>query len=122
VFSCNFNSVTSIGYRAFSGCTSLTSVNIPNGVTNIRDAIFQDCASLTSVTIPASVTSVGGLAFNGCTSLTSVTFQGTIPSGGIGNYALPGNLRERYLEDGSVPGTYTRARGSEEWQRQAQGA
>ena len=45
-------SVTSIGYEAFSSCTGLTSVTIPNSVTSIGDWAFYGCSSLTSVTIP----------------------------------------------------------------------
>ena len=65
--------VTEIGSYAFSGCTGLTSITIPESVTNIGDAAFKGCTSLTSVTIPELVTSIGQDAFSGCTSLTSVT-------------------------------------------------
>ena len=60
------NSVTSIGYSAFSNCTDLTSITIPNSVTSIGDDAFHGCEGLTSVTIPNSVTSIGDGAFNGC--------------------------------------------------------
>ena len=64
--------VTSIGYMAFAGCTSLTSITIPDGVTSIDRAAFWDCASLTSIKIPDSVTSIGGRAFWDCASLTTI--------------------------------------------------
>ena len=76
-------SVTSIGRYAFSYCTSLTSVTIPDSVTSIGDWAFDGCTSLTSVTIPDSVTSIGGLVFCDCTSLTSVTIPDGVTSIGI---------------------------------------
>jgi len=60
------NSVTSIGSRAFAGCTGLTSLTIPNSVTSIGVYAFEGCTGLTSLTIPNSVTSIGANAFNGC--------------------------------------------------------
>ena len=58
-------SVKSIGSGAFSSCSALTSINIPEGVTNIESYTFEDCSSLTSITIPNSVTRIEYRAFNG---------------------------------------------------------
>ncbi len=81
-------SVTNIGSSAFSGCSGLTSVTIPNSVTSIGDYAFSRCSGLTSVTIPNSVTSIGNYAFNSCSGLTSVTIGSGVTS--IGNYAFYG--------------------------------
>ena len=80
------NSVTSIESSAFSGCSSLTSVTLPNSVTSIVDWAFAGCTSLTSITIPNSVTSIGWYTFHDCTSLTSITIPNSVRS--IGNHAF----------------------------------
>ncbi len=72
--------VTSIGFEAFSYCSQLTSVNIPNSVTSIGESAFFSCRSLKSVTIPNSVTSIGVETFAHCTQLTSVNISNSVTS------------------------------------------
>ena len=99
------NSVTSIGYAAFYGCSGFTSVTIPNSVTRIGNNAFSGCSGLTSITIPNSVTSIGGHVFYGCSGLTSVTIPNSVTS--IGDNAFNGcsKLENVYCCAESVPST-----------------
>ena len=45
------NSVTSIGYYAFDGCSGLASITIPSSVTSIGDGAFAGCDGLTSIVV-----------------------------------------------------------------------
>ena len=67
-----------IGDYAFSFCSSLTSINIPNSVTNIGDWAFNFCSSLISVNISNSVTNIGNGAFSWCDSLTKIIIPRSI--------------------------------------------
>ena len=67
--------VTSIGEYAFSDCSNLTSITIPEGVTHIGYEAFQNCSSLTKLIMPESVTDIDGnvkgssYAFENCDGL-----------------------------------------------------
>jgi hypothetical protein len=76
--------VTAIGYTAFYGCTSLTSVDFPE-VTDIGSYAFRGCTSLTTVSFPKA-TSTGNNAFSGCTSLKSAAFPKATTIAGDGNF------------------------------------
>lgn len=72
------NGLTAIGNKAFYGCTGLTSVKIPNSVTSIKEGAFWGCTGLMSVTIPEGVASIGKGAFAACTGLTSVNIPHSV--------------------------------------------
>ena len=73
-------SVTKIGDNAFSYCSGLTSVTIPNSVTTIGSSAFAGCTGLTSVTIPNSITSIGNYTFSNCSSLASIEIPNSVTS------------------------------------------
>ena len=82
------DSVTKIGEGAFSGCSSLTNIAIPNSVKEIGDSAFLGCSSLSNITIPDSVTKIGDSLFSDCSSLANVIISNSITE--IGNWAFGG--------------------------------
>ncbi len=66
------NSIKTIDNYAFINCTSLTNITLMNGVATIGDQAFRNCSSLTSITIPESVTTIGSSTFEDCNSLASI--------------------------------------------------
>jgi hypothetical protein len=81
--------VTDIGGfqgAAFQGCSKLERIDIPDTITNIGQKSFQDCNSLRQATIPSKVTRIPFGLFWRCGSLASVTLPDGITS--IGNYAF----------------------------------
>ena len=94
------NSVTKIAYYAFFNCSALTSVTIPNSVTKIDDRAFSGCSALTSVTIPNSVTKIADSAFAGCRSLKNFTFGSGLQS--IGQEAFFGCINITQISSEAV--------------------
>ena len=85
------NSVISIGNYAFSSCSTLTGIEIPNSISSIGDFSFFNCSDLVGVEIPNSVISIGNNAFSGCSSLTSIEIPNSVTSiGDYGFYACSG--------------------------------
>ena len=78
--------ITDIGKSTFNGCSSLTELTLPDSVTAIGENAFASCSGLTSIVIPEGVTSIGRIAFYNCTGLTNVTIPGSVIS--IGEWAF----------------------------------
>ena len=69
--------VNAIMPYAFSGCTNLVSVTLPNTITSIGEGTFFNCTGLLSVIIPNTVAFIGKNAFYGCKNLTGVSIPKT---------------------------------------------
>ena len=69
------SSVKEIGLWAFSGCTSLSTVDL-GSVEKLSDRSFEDCTALTSIKIPKTLTiDASGAPFLGCTNLTKIELE-----------------------------------------------
>lgn len=85
----NSINITTISDSAFSRCSNLANIVIPDSITAIGDSAFDACSNLTSITIPDSVISIGNLAFYNCRSLTNITIGIKVAS--IGSFAFYGS-------------------------------
>ena len=81
-------SITEIGGSAFKGCSGLTNITLPSSITKIGYHAFYDCSGLTSLNLPDGITSIGDNAFEGCSGLTSLNLPAGITR--ISGYAFYG--------------------------------
>ncbi len=67
-----------IGDLLFSGCTSLSSIDIPENVTSINYQAFEG-SGISSILIPGNITNIEEYAFGKCTQLQEVTIEWETP-------------------------------------------
>ncbi len=79
-------SVKAVGDYAFSGCSTLASIDIPVGVDSVGDYAFRGCAELRSVTFPMGLNSIGASAFFDCKALNRVEIPAAVRT--IGAFAF----------------------------------
>ena len=86
--------VTRINHDAFNGCTSLSSVEVPESVVSIQDGAFAYCASLSSIAVPESLSRIEDNTFLGCTSLSDVKLNQNIDYIGKNSFSQCSTLTE----------------------------
>ena len=115
-------SVTSIGNFAFGGCSSLTSITIPNSVTSIGISAFYGCSSLpvennlryadtylveavdktlSTYSIKEGTKWIGTAAFSGCSALTSISIPNSVTSIGKNAFSNCESLTSITVEKGN---------------------
>lgn len=94
------STVNKIGYSAFNGCRALKNINIPNGITSIGSYTFKECRALVSLTLPNSVTSIGEDAFYRCENLVSINMPATLTSLGDNAFCFCGSLKTITIPSG----------------------
>lgn len=96
------NEISKIGEYAFSNCTAIDVLTIPDSVTTIDESCFEGCSKLTSLSLGEGVTSIGKKAFNNC-GLTSVFIPPQLSIHGIGDGAF---LKESETFNVTMPNNY----------------
>jgi hypothetical protein len=121
------DSVRSIPYNAFQGCSSLKEIKIPrsvvfigpcafygcrwslkkinireSSVTHIGERAFFCCTLLTQIELPASVVDIGDSAFRGCSSLQSIRLPHSITSMGTCLFKACHALKTVELPNGTM--------------------
>jgi hypothetical protein len=78
------DSVTSVSFVAFDGCSGLTSIVLPNSITRIGSFAFRN-TQLSSITLPTSLATLDNNVFEG-TNITTLNLPNTLTSTyGLGN-------------------------------------
>lgn len=95
------DSVTTIGYMAFTSCDSLKSVNLPKSLSSLDSDVFASCDSLEEVTINCpNLRLIDDYTFNYCPELQSVKIAGGLKEIGYQAFARCVNLEGITLPEG----------------------
>ena len=77
--------ISKIGYSCFDGCTSLTTISLPQTEFLINETAFRGCTALEEFDF-TNVTSIGKGSFKGCTSLASTPNTSAVTTIGEGSF------------------------------------
>lgn len=72
------DSVVTIEFCAFMGCTNLEEINMPPKLVTIANAAFRQCRSLKKVVLPETLQTLGAFAFGECSTLEEINIPKSI--------------------------------------------
>ena len=85
------NAIDTIGAYAFKDCISLASVSFETGELTgeirIGEGAFSGCSKLENITLPEVTTQIGAGAFKGCTSLSEIVIPESVVTIGAGAFS-----------------------------------
>lgn len=93
------DTIETLGYKTFAGCSNLTGIEIPDSVIEIGEQCFWGCSGLTEITTPSSLEVFYDEAFRDCTSLKKVTLNGHLSSVGSDIFKDCTSLEEVYISE-----------------------
>ena len=70
--------VKEIDTKTFSGCSSLSRVDLPVTLVSLDDDAFAYCVTLQSIILPNAVATLGSSVFEGCSSLATVELSNSL--------------------------------------------
>ena len=92
--------IKEIGVSAFSGCSALTYIKIPDSVTVIGNSAFYQCSGLKNVELPESLDKIGVAAFAHCEGLTSLVIPASLKKVEGQTFSYCSNLVAVTISDG----------------------
>lgn len=101
-----FTRVTRTYNEAFSGCTNLQSISLPEGLTLIGQQAFYKLTNLVRCKLPRTLRTINNNAYSGCTNLSDITLPPSVISIGQGGFSgtkIGGTL---YLPNLTTVGPY----------------
>lgn len=93
------DTVSTIGYGAFSNCKAVKSVKLSNSLVKIEGYAFFRCENIDRIDIPDSVVSIGKNCFQKCTSLRHVHLPSQLPTLETGTFTGCESLEEITIPD-----------------------
>ena len=69
------SNITSLGYSAFLGCTSLEQAVVDCSFDTLPTSTFEKCSALNSITLADNIISIGNSAFKECSSLEDLPIE-----------------------------------------------